>query len=413
MTMASGVFSVLDTETTGLFPGGHDRIAEIAIVRMNRDGEVLDRWETLVNPQRDLGKQSLHGIRSRDLLGAPTFSDLAAELAWRLSGTVLVAHNLSFDARFLDAEFRRAGMPVPGHFLEHGLCTMRMSHQYLHGAGRSLQDCCDSFGIELLEAHSAAGDAAATAVLLSRYMELDEQNPEWDLRLGRAAQSAWIKASPGGRIIPVRRAAADAEPARHFPNRLTTRLPQFTGTEAQDDYLAILDRALMDRYLSAHEEQQLISLAAELGLDRAGALELHELYFQQLVRAAWADGTLTKEELLDLKTVAGLLGLGQQSVQGALRPPADIELATAEAVPSAGKLAPGSLVVLTGDMSRARAQIEEDLRAAGYVPHGAITKKVSLLVAADPDSLSGKAKKARDYGIPVVSEDYLWDTLLA
>lgn len=113
MKMASGVFSVLDTETTGLFPGGHDRIAEIAIVRMNRDGEVLDRWETLVNPQRDLGKQSLHGIRSCDLLGAPTFSDLAAELAWRLSGTVLVAHNLSFDARFLDAEFRRAGMPVP------------------------------------------------------------------------------------------------------------------------------------------------------------------------------------------------------------------------------------------------------------------------------------------------------------
>ena len=71
MKMASGVFSVLDTETTGLFPGGHDRIAEIAIVRMNRDGEVLDRWETLVNPQRDLGKQSLHVVGIVDTLSTP------------------------------------------------------------------------------------------------------------------------------------------------------------------------------------------------------------------------------------------------------------------------------------------------------------------------------------------------------
>lgn len=37
--------------------------------------------------------------------------------------------------------------------------------------------------------------------------------------------------------------------------------------------------------------------------------------------------------------------------------------------------------------------------------HGAVTKKVKLVVAADPDSLSGKARKARDYGIPVVTED--------
>ena len=410
MKMASGVFSVLDTETTGLFPGGNDRIAEIAIVRMNRDGEVLDRWETLVNPQRDLA--SSRCMESAAVIcSALTFSDLAAELAWRLSGTVLVAHNLSFDARFLDAEFRRAGMPVPGHFLEQGLCTMRMSHQYLHGADAPCRDCCDSFGIELLAAHSAAGDAAATAVLLSRYMELDGQNPEWDLRLGQAAHRCGCKTPPADRIVPVRRTAADAAPGRHFLDRLTTRLPQFAGTEAQDDYLAILDRALMDRYLSAHEEQQLISLAAELGLDRSGALELHELYFQQLVRAAWADGKLTEDELADLETVAALLGLPDGKLRNALTRPADFELAVP--APAADRIPPGSLVVLTGDMSRARAQIEEKIRAAGYVPHSAITKKVSLLVAADPDSLSGKAKKARDYGIPVVSEDYLWGTLLA
>jgi len=63
-------------------------------------------------------------------------------------------------------------------------------------------------------------------------------------------------------------------------------------------------------------------------------------------------------------------------------------------------------------MSRARSDIEEQLARAGFTPHRAVTKKVALLVAADPDSLSGKAKKARDYGIPIVGEDYLWNVLL-
>jgi DNA polymerase-3 subunit epsilon len=42
--------------------------------------------------------------------------------------------------------------------------------------------------------------------------------------------------------------------------------------------------------------------------------------------------------------------------------------------------------------------------SAGLVPHTAVTKKVRLVVAADPDSMSGKARKAESYGIPVVNE---------
>ncbi|WP_255348844.1 hypothetical protein [Nesterenkonia sp. F] len=41
-----------------------------------------------------------------------------------------------------------------------------------------------------------------------------------------------------------------------------------------------------------------------------------------------------------------------------------------------------------------------------------MTKQVQLLGAADPDTVSGKARKARDYGIPVVGEDHLWSTVL-
>lgn len=64
-------------------------------------------------------------------------------------------------------------------------------------------------------------------------------------------------------------------------------------------------------------------------------------------------------------------------------------------------------MTLTGEMSKDHLDIESDLRAAGFVPHSAITKKVKLLVAADPDSFSGKARKARAYGVPIVGESYL------
>jgi len=65
------------------------------------------------------------------------------------------------------------------------------------------------------------------------------------------------------------------------------------------------------------------------------------------------------------------------------------------------------MIVLTGDMVRGRSDWEAELLERGFTPHPAVTKKIKLVVAADPDSLSGKAKKARDYGIPIVSEDGL------
>ena len=96
-------FAVIDVETTGLFPGSH-RIAEIAVVHVEPDGTVSNRWETLVNPQRDLGPQHIHGIRAADVLQAPVFGDIAHDVMDLLAGRVLVAHNVRFDYRFVSHE---------------------------------------------------------------------------------------------------------------------------------------------------------------------------------------------------------------------------------------------------------------------------------------------------------------------
>jgi hypothetical protein len=51
-------FAVIDLETTGLFPGGHDRIVELAVVHIDDQGLITGQWETLLNPGRDLGPQN-------------------------------------------------------------------------------------------------------------------------------------------------------------------------------------------------------------------------------------------------------------------------------------------------------------------------------------------------------------------
>ena len=109
---------------------------------------------------------------------------------------------------------------------------------------------------------------------------------------------------------------------------------------------------------------------------------------------------VTAAERDDLDAVAHLLDLDPAEVDAALaRGPGG------DAGVGGFRLDPGDLVVFTGEMSVPRPVWEKRAEAAGLVPRSAVTKKVKLVVAADPDSLSGKARKATDYGIPIVTED--------
>ncbi len=123
-------YAVVDLETTGLFPGGHDRIVEVGVVLVSPDGEVEDTWETLLNPGRDLGRQDIHGIRAADVLGAPTFPDVAATLAELLGGRTFVAHNAAFDSRIVAARYGWFGYEVPVA-PETSVCTMQWGSRLL------------------------------------------------------------------------------------------------------------------------------------------------------------------------------------------------------------------------------------------------------------------------------------------
>jgi len=179
-------FVVVDVETTGLDPDV-DRVVEVALIRTDARGRVLSQWSTRVNPGGPIGAGAVHGITAADLVGAPRFSEVVPEVTARLAGRAVVAHHARFDVGFLAAEFTRAGWMLPALPV---LCTYEASVHYLPGLGRRrLGDCCAAAGVPLTDAHSALGDARATAGLLQVYLDPRDgvpPRPE-DRRLPRQA----------------------------------------------------------------------------------------------------------------------------------------------------------------------------------------------------------------------------------
>ena len=124
---------VIDTETTGL--GKSDRIVEIAAITIDpKTGEIIDEFETLVNPQRDIGPTSIHGITPSMVEAAPTFDEIATALARRLTGAILAGHNLSFDVRMLFQEYGRLNSSFDAG---HGRCDVAARNKGTTAAGEN------------------------------------------------------------------------------------------------------------------------------------------------------------------------------------------------------------------------------------------------------------------------------------
>jgi len=100
---------------------------------------------------------------------APFFEDVAEELFQRLDGRVFVAHNVSFDGRFVSAQLGDALGQVPGG---PRLCTVQLARRLVPELPRRNLDAVAShFGIPIHERHRALGDALATARILLRLLD--------------------------------------------------------------------------------------------------------------------------------------------------------------------------------------------------------------------------------------------------
>lgn len=162
-------YVVVDTETTGGQSMLHDRITEIAAVVV-RDGEIAEVFETLVNPQRPIPPfvTRLTNITWDMVRNAPTFERIVPDVMRVLEGNVFVAHNATFDWRFICNEVSRS----TGHQLRgRRLCTVKMARKVVPQLPRrSLDYVARYYGVEIQNRHRAGGDALATAKCLIRML---------------------------------------------------------------------------------------------------------------------------------------------------------------------------------------------------------------------------------------------------
>jgi len=154
--MLPGRVAFLDVETTGADPR-QDRITEVGIV-LTDDGEIVEEWSSLIQPGREIpfGIEVLTGITNAMVASAPTFADVSLDLAERLDGRLLVAHNARFDHAFLRQAFSGAGVA----FRTSVLCTVRLSRRlFPHERRHNLDTLVERFALSCDARHRALPDA--------------------------------------------------------------------------------------------------------------------------------------------------------------------------------------------------------------------------------------------------------------
>ena len=152
------IYVALDLETTGL-DAARDAIIEIGAVKFDHQRE-LGVFSSLVNPNRSIPLQisQLTGITDLDVMDAPFFSDLHAEVTRFVGRAVVVGHNVRFDLAFLRQWHCLTRHDAVDTF---ALATILMPHQSRYSLGKLI----DSLGIEFTGRHRALDDARATMQL--------------------------------------------------------------------------------------------------------------------------------------------------------------------------------------------------------------------------------------------------------
>ena len=194
MSSANSVI-VLDFETTGLSPNMGDRAIEIGAVKLV-DGEVVDTFQQLMNPGFRVSSfiEGYTGITNTMLATAPSCAEVMTDFYHFIGNDNLVAHNASFDKRFLDAEFEHLNLQCQGEFACSLLVSRRLNQQATsHKLGdlvRYMQ--IDNDGIF----HRALADSQMTAklwlLMLDGLKQQGIQTPSFDLmqKIGKTSKSA-------------------------------------------------------------------------------------------------------------------------------------------------------------------------------------------------------------------------------
>jgi DNA polymerase-3 subunit epsilon len=166
------VYTVFDTETTGLDPSAGDEIISLSAVRIV-NGRLLrqESFDQLVDPRRSLSSESIriHGITPAMLKGQPTIADVLPRFARFAEDTVLVGHNVAFDMRFLQMKERESGQ----RFIQPVLDTLLLSAVVQPNLREhELEANAQRLGIAIIGRHTSLGDAILTGEIFIKLIPL-------------------------------------------------------------------------------------------------------------------------------------------------------------------------------------------------------------------------------------------------
>ena len=153
-----GEYIAFDLETTGL-SADRNEIIEIGAARF-RQGEIVERYQTLVNPGKPIPSEITHltGIDDDDVADAPRMHALLPRLRAFFGDSTIICHNVGFDVGFM----QKHGLLAENTALD----TFELASILLPAASRyNLGSLAAQMGVSLKNAHRAYDDAEATGRL--------------------------------------------------------------------------------------------------------------------------------------------------------------------------------------------------------------------------------------------------------
>jgi DNA polymerase-3 subunit epsilon len=178
-------YIVFDTETTGLDPFSGDKIIEIGAVELLDKQRSGKTYRQLINPEMKISQEviDITHITNEMVAGQPNFRDAIGGFLSFIEGnvdikcekTILVAHNASFDLKFLNHQLKQEGIEDMSKF--DVIDTLDLARQRFPGQKATLDMLCERFGISLeerkKEGHGALLDSQ---ILADVFVKLTEGN---------------------------------------------------------------------------------------------------------------------------------------------------------------------------------------------------------------------------------------------
>jgi ATP-dependent DNA helicase DinG len=167
---------VVDLETTGNSPKRGEKIIQISAVIIEH-GKIVDQFTSFVSPGKPIPPfiEELTGINDEMVKGAPAFHEIAPKILELLENGVFVAHNVTFDLSFLQAELEEAGYYT---FNGPAFDTVELAKITMPSADSfKLTELSNSLSLSHVRPHQADSDAYVTAELLLHFIHRLELLP--------------------------------------------------------------------------------------------------------------------------------------------------------------------------------------------------------------------------------------------